>query len=146
MVILYFQTVFRNFVYLSYGRHKVMLLLKQLFWILQYCITLPSFLAYIIAHNQQYKLSSSVARFLVWGGGGRGKTPKCIDRKTKCTYITRAREASERLRNIYFQDSKYICLVHIKPMQFPLLYTYGMALKTTLHRQNTKVYEYASEL
>ena len=60
---------------------------------------------------------TSVASFLVWGGGG-GKTPKCTDKK--CTYTARARETSERLRNIYFQDSKYICL-HIKSMHFPLL-------------------------
>ena len=59
---------------------------------------------------------TSVANFLVWGGG---KTPKCTD--NKCT----SSEASERLRNIYFQDSKYICLHNtINAFSF----TYGMAL------------------
>ena len=41
-----------------------------------------------------------------------------------CTYIARASEASERLSNIYFQDSKYIC-IHIQSIQFPLI-TYGI--------------------
>ena len=33
--------------------------------------------------------ASSVASFLVWGGGG-GKTPKCTDKKNICTYIAQA--------------------------------------------------------
>ena len=41
-----------------------------------------------------------VASFSVLGG----KTPKCTD-KNICTYIAQASEASERLKNIYFQDS-----------------------------------------
>ena len=59
---------------------------------------------------------TSVASFSVLGGGG--KTPKYTDQKF--TYTARASEASERLRNIHFQDSKYICL-HIQSMHFPLL-------------------------
>ena len=48
--------------------------------------------------------TTSVASLLVLGGGG-GKTPKCTDKNNMYLYC-----ASERLRNIYFQDSKYICI------------------------------------
>ena len=54
-------------------------------------------------------LVSSVASFLVWGGGG--KPPKCIDRKKihiHVTYYARASEASERLRNIIFSGIKIL--------------------------------------
>ena len=46
---------------------------------------------------------TSVASFLVWGGEAR---PPNVPTKM---YIYCA---SERLRNIYFQDSKYICLLY----------------------------------
>ena len=62
---------------------------------------------------------SSVASFLVLGGGGGGQDPEMYRQKI---YVLILR-ASERLRNIHFQDSKYICL-HIQSMQFPLI-TYG---------------------
>ena len=39
------------------------------------------------------------------GRGGGGKTPKCTDKKYMYFYC-----ASERLRNICFHDSKYICI------------------------------------
>ena len=77
---------------------------------------------------------SSVASF--WYGGG-GARPRNVPTKNICTYIARASEASELLRNIYFQNSKYIC-IHIQSMQFPLI-TYGMALQTTLYWQNTNI-------
>ena len=45
-------------------------------------------------------------------------------RQKKSNLYARASEASERLRNIYFQVSKYICTY---TMQFPFI-TYGIAL------------------
>ena len=84
---------------------------------------------------------TSVASFLVLGGG---KTPKCTD--TKCTYTARASEASERLRNIYFQDSKYICL-HVQSMHFPLrmVWRYKRYYTDKTQKLRKKIYEYASE-
>ena len=64
---------------------------------------------------------TSVASFLVLGGG---KTPNVLTEKTTTYFYARASEASERLRNIYFQVSKYICTY---TMQFPFI-TYGIAL------------------
>ena len=89
-------------------------------------------------HYNNAKITS-VASFLVLGGGG-GKTPKCTDKNNICIYIAQASEASERLRNIYFQDSKYICIqCHIQSMRFPLI-TYGMALYVyTTYWQDTKI-------
>ena len=67
---------------------------------------------------------SSVASFLVLGGGG--KTPKCTDKNNICNYIARASEASERLKHIFpaFQDSKGLQIhlhiqCHIQSMRFP---------------------------
>ena len=54
-------------------------------------------------------LSSVASSFWYWGGGGQ--RPRNVPTKNICTYIARASEASERLRNIYLHDSKYICIV-----------------------------------
>ena len=83
---------------------------------------------YIFSHftsqNSKSAISiSSVASFLVWGGGGQD--PQMYPPKIR-SYIARASEASERLRNIYFQDTKYIC-IHTQSMQFRLI-TYDMEL------------------
>ena len=54
------------------------------------------------------------------------------------------------LRNMYiFRSQITICMIHISPIQFPVI-TYGTALyiQTTVYRQKTdieKIYEYASE-
>ena len=54
------------------------------------------------------------------------------------------------LRNMYICMSQItICMIHISPMQFPVI-TYGTALyiQTTVYRQKTdieKIYQYASE-
>ena len=64
---------------------------------------------------------SSVASFLVLGGGAR---PRNVPTKNICTYIARASEASERLRNIYLHDSKYICIVIYNAVSFNYLW-YG---------------------
>ena len=64
---------------------------------------------------------TSVASFLVLGGGGE-RPPNVPTEKSNL--YARASEASERLRNIYFQVSKYICTY---TMQFPVI-TYGIAL------------------
>ena len=64
---------------------------------------------------------TSVASFLVLGGGGQDPQ---MYRQKKSNLYARASEASERLRNIYFQVSKYICTY---TMQFPFI-TYGIAL------------------
>ena len=64
--------------------------------------------------------STSVASFLVLGGG---QDPQNVPTEKSNLYV-RASEASERLRNIYFQVSKYICTY---TMQFPFI-TYGIAL------------------
>ena len=61
---------------------------------------------------------TSVASFLVWGGGGA--RPPNVPTEKSNLYA----RASERLRNIYFQVSKYICTY---TMQFPFI-TYGIAL------------------
>ena len=71
----------------------------------------------------------SVASFLVWGGGGAGKTPKCTDRGKKksctCNLYARASEASERLRNIYmFRSQNTSACTYNHSMQFPFI-TYG---------------------
>ena len=59
-------------------------------------------------------------------GGGGGKTPKCTDKKWHiCTYIARASEASERLKNIYFQDSNASAYIYtINAVSFNYLW-YG---------------------
>ena len=57
-------------------------------------------------------LISSVASFLVLGG----QDPQMY--RQKSTYIARASEASERLINIYFQDSKYISIHTINTVSF----------------------------
>ena len=66
---------------------------------------------------------NSVASFLVLGGGGARPLNVPTEQK-KSNLHARASEASERLRNIYFQVSKYICTY---TMQFPFI-TYGIAL------------------
>ena len=92
--------------------------------------------------------SSSVASFLVLGGGG--KTPICTD-KNNIIYVPILRERAKRASasETYFQDSKYICIqCHIQSMQFPLI-TYRMALYTRHYTDKTlklrEIYEYASE-
>ena len=91
------------------------------------------------AQNHVIWCTVGVASFLVLGGGG--KTPKCTDKYNICTYIARASEASERLRNIYFQDSKYICIYNviytINAVSFNYLW-YG-AIYTILYWQDTKI-------
>ena len=67
---------------------------------------------------------TSVASFLVLGGGGGARPPNVPTEKKVTYFYARASEASERLRNIYFQVSKYICTY---TMQFPFI-TYGIAL------------------
>ena len=64
--------------------------------------------------------TSRVASFLVLGGGGGGKTPKCTDKK-KYMYLYCA---SERLKNIHFQDSKYMHTCTINAVSFNYLW-YG---------------------
>ena len=66
--------------------------------------------------------ASSVASFLVLGGGGQD--PEMYRQKYICTYIARASEANERLRNIYFHDSKYIFIVIYNAVSFNYLW-YG---------------------
>ena len=85
-------------------------------------------------------LSLSQPAFWYWGV----KTPKCTDKKN--TYTARASEASERLRNIYYQDSKYICL-HIQSMHFPLLmvWRYKRYYTNKTLQLRKKIYEYGSE-
>ena len=81
----------------------------------------------------------SVASFLVVVGGG-GQDPKCTDKNVN---ILR-----ERVRNIYFQDSRYICLYIIQPMHFPLLMVWRYKryyTDKTLKLRRKKSYEYASE-
>ena len=87
----------------------------------------PSFTVSQLNQSEEFVLvqPSSVASFLVLGGGGGTRPPNVPTHKI-CTYIVRASEASERLRNTYFQDSKYIC-IHTQSMHFRLI-TYGMAL------------------
>ena len=69
-------------------------------------------------------LSSSVASFLVWGGGGGQDSQMYRQKKKSCTFNI---FASERLQNIYiFRVSKYIC-IHIQSMEFPFI-TCGMVL------------------
>ena len=64
------------------------------------------------------KDTSSVASFLVLGG----QDPEMYrQKKYICTYIARASEASERLRNIYFHDPKYICIVIYNAVSFNYL-------------------------
>ena len=63
--------------------------------------------------------SSSVASFLVLGGGGGGARPRNVPTKNMYLYC-----ASERLRNIYFHDSKYICIVIYNAVSFNYLW-YG---------------------
>ena len=67
------------------------------------------------------------------GGGGGAPSGKvcvvtsvasCLGKTPECTEKMYIYCASERLRNIYFQDSKYICLHTINAFSF----TYGMAL------------------
>ena len=71
--------------------------------------------------------ASSVASFLVLGGGGGGgKTPKCTGKKYMYLYC-----ASERLRNIYFHDSKYIFIVIYNAVSFNYLW-YGTINDTIL--------------
>ena len=71
---------------------------------------------------------SSVANFLVLGGGG-GQAPQMYRQKKKNVHVTYARAASERLRNtfigLYFQVLKYICIYN---QCSSLLLKYGMAL------------------
>ena len=66
---------------------------------------------------------TSVAQLFGTGGGGGGHTHTHVPTQ-KSNLYARASEASERLRNIYFQVSKYICTY---TMQFPFI-TYGIAL------------------
>ena len=76
---------------------------------------------------------SSVASFLVLGG----QDPAMYRQKNICTYIARASEASERLRNIYFHDSKYICIVIYNAVSFNYL-LYGAIGPKPLFRHNWK--------
>ena len=95
-----------------------------------------------VAPSGKVCVVTSVASFLVLGGA----RPPIVPTK-KFTYTARASEASERLRNIYFQDSKYICL-HIQSMHFPLLMVWRYKpyyTDKTLKLRKT-IYEYASEL
>ena len=73
--------------------------------------------------------ASSVASFLVLGAGGA--RPRNEAAKNICTYIARASEASERLRNIYFHDSKYIFIVIYNAVSFNYLW-YGTINNTIL--------------
>ena len=75
--------------------------------------------------------ASSVASFLVLGAGGGGARPRNVPAKNICTYIARASEASERLRNIYFHDSKYIFIVIYNAVSFYYLW-YGTINDTIL--------------
>ena len=90
--------------------------------------------------------ASSVASFLVLEAGG-GARPRNVPAKNICTYIARASEASERLRNIYFHDSKYIFIVIYNAVSFNYLW-YGTINDTYTDKTLTlrKIYEYASEL
>ena len=86
---------------------------------------------------------TSVASFLVLGGGAR---PPNVPTKMYI-YCASERSERERLRNIYFQDSKYICL-HIQSMHFPLLMVWRYKRYYTDKRlkiKKKKIYEYASE-
>ena len=73
--------------------------------------------------------SSSVASFLVLGGGGGARPPNVPTKIIMYLYC-----ASERLRNIYFQDSKsaYTMSYTINAVSFNYLW-YG-AIYTTLTR------------
>ena len=77
---------------------------------------------------------SSVASFLVLGGGG-GQDPEMYRQNNICTYIARANEASERLRNIYFHDSKYICIVIYNAVSFNY-FLYGAINDIILTKQH----------
>ena len=78
--------------------------------------------------------ASSVASFLVLGAGG-GARPRNVPAKNICTYIARASEASERLRNIYFHDTKYIFIVIYNAVSFNYLW-YGTINDTILTNTN----------
>ena len=92
-------------------------------------------------------MDSSVASFLLWGGGG-GQYPHMYRQHHEkksciCNLYARA-SASERLKNYkYFQVSKYICRhTCIQSMQWYGIINDSMTDKTLTLR---KIYEYASE-
>ena len=72
--------------------------------------------------------ASSVASFLVLGVGARLRN---VAAKNICTYIARASEANERLRNIYFHDLKYIFIFIYNAVSFNYLW-YGTINNTIL--------------
>ena len=56
----------------------------------------------------------AVAYSQLFGMGGGGQDPQLYRQKKKNRNLyARASEASERLRNIYFQVSKYICTYNL---------------------------------
>ena len=83
-------------------------------------------------------MGSSVASFLVLGGGGGGEAPQMY-RQKNCNLYARANEASKRPKNIYFQVLKNTS-AYIQSMQFPFI-TYGMALYTTVYNDKTLLIE-----
>ena len=90
-------------------------------------------------------MGSSVASFLVWGGGG-GQAPKIYRQKKKSNLYARASEASDRLKNIHFQVAKYICIHTINAVPFYYLW-HGAIYDSIMikHYSLRKIYEHASE-
>ena len=96
---------------------------------LNICIHKNNQCTFLVIYHLWYD-ASSVASFLVLGGGG-GARPRNVPTKNICTYIARASEANERLRNIYFHDSKYIFIVIYNAVSFNYLW-YGTINDTIL--------------
>ena len=71
-----------------------------------------------------------------------GKPPKCTD-KTNYNLYARVSEASERLKNIYSQVSKYICIHRPTINAVPFYYLWHGAIYTTVYNNKQNAFSHS---